>query len=140
MGDEDDGLRNPSVFFTLVIKCDKEPDEILERVKAEYMKMGGEFLKVKNIESFKPKAFMRVFRTHNYNSTMTRTYELEKILLEARQMESAKDKHYKWGSDPIASFQQRTQVPQIVGVSSKMFEHWQRISKPTGSSHTLSAT
>ena len=96
----------------------------MERVKAEYMKMGGEFLRVKNIESFKPKAFMRVFRTHNYNSTSTRTYELEKILLEARQAESATDKHYKWSCDPISSFQQRSQVPQIVGISSKMFEHW----------------
>ena len=124
LGDEEDGLINPSVFYTLAIKCDKAPEEILERVKAEYMKMGGEFLKVKNIESFKPKAFVRVFRTHNYNPTLTRTYELGKILLEARQAESAADKHYKWGSDPIASFQQRSQVPQIVGVSSKMFEHW----------------
>ena len=121
---DEDGKVNPSVFFTMCWRCDLPPPKIVQGIKAEFQKLGGEFMREKDLASFDPKCFARLFKSHNSNSPDAINYELREILLSARRIASADDLHYQWGATPVSPFQQRRQVPQIPGLSSRMFENW----------------
>ena len=81
--------------------------------------MGGEFIRLKKLGSFKIECVARVFQTHLSNSLDTREYKLKAILTEARDMEAKEDCFYEHAAAPNPEFQQRLQVPRITGVNAK---------------------
>ena len=121
---DEDGLINPYVDFTMAWNCDEDPEEIIERIGTEFKKVGGIFLKIKNLASFKLKTAARIFQTHNDVCVETREYELREILSEARSAEERVDQHYEHGAAPVPDFQQRLAVPKIPGMDTSMFEGW----------------
>ena len=121
---DDDGLVNPSVFFTMAWGCDVLPKEIINGIKTEFQKLGGEFLRVKKLDAFNVECAARVFGTHLSNSWGTMEYELKAILTEGRNREEKEDPHWEFATAPIPDFQLRLQVPRIPGLNSTMFENW----------------
>ena len=75
-GSDDDGKVNPSVFFTMCWRCDLLPSKIIQGIKAEFQKLGGDFMREKDLALFDPKCFARLFKTHNSNSPDAINYEL----------------------------------------------------------------
>ena len=100
------------------------PADIIDGIRTELQKLGGEFLRLKKLECFKTECAARVFQTHLSNSLDTREYELKEIFTEARDLEEKEDQFYKYAVALIPDFQQRLQVPRIPGINASIFEHW----------------
>ena len=56
-----DEFKEPTVYFNFAIASDEEPTEILERINQEWFKLGGRYLRVKDLQSFDSVTIITLF-------------------------------------------------------------------------------
>ena len=79
----EEGLANPEVYLAFSFSCDKDPRKILEAVSAEWGKLGGSKLVLKNVAAYTTMTPIMIFHMLNSASSKTILVELNMILAEA---------------------------------------------------------
>ena len=58
---EGEEFKDPIVYFTMAVASDKDPAEIMDRIRQEWGRMGGKMLKVKDLQSFDSETIISLF-------------------------------------------------------------------------------
>ena len=82
---DEDGLKDPEVCFTFCVSCDDEPEEIVERVRHEWRRRGGNKLEASELRCLETAPAMVLFNISNEGN-------LHAIRAEALRLMAAKHK------------------------------------------------
>ncbi len=119
---EKDEFREPTVYFSMAIAMDKEPAEVLERINQEWFKQGGQYLRVKELQTFDSKTILTLFNLSIQVPKKCLLEEYKVILTDAQklakemQIDNSKWDANDWpenGSFP--ELELRLQVPKLPG-------------------------
>jgi len=119
---EESDYLDPEIYFSFVFSCDKDPEDILARIKQEWRKHGGNRLQLMKLQTHNPKGSVVLYHMHNGGHKGTLVAEGRRILEKARDEEDADtmgDEGFKWGTYPIPEFDLNLKVPNIPGQDSK---------------------
>ena len=127
---EEDDYLDPEVYFSFVFSCDKDPEDILDRIRQEWRKYGGNRLQVMALKTHNPKGSVVLYHMHNGGHVDSIVAEGRRILEKARDLEmeeSMGDMEFKWGEMPIPQFTLNLRVPVIPGQDTKKLDKlpWQ---------------
>lgn len=81
-----DDLVKLGIYFTIAFLSDKDPHKILEKIREEWAKVGGNKLWLKDITSFSPKMVFTLLHVRNTNSYDLIASELKRIWEEAQDL------------------------------------------------------
>ena len=99
--DSGNGKVNPKVYFTMCFSTDKDTEKLLNQIKGEFQKLGGIFLRLKNLNAFDPKPTTVLYQVLNKNNLVPINNEFQDIILEARRLELQADQFYQYACTPI---------------------------------------
>ena len=113
---------NPEVWFSIVLSSDLPTEEILDRVRHEWRKNGGNRLQIKELKTHHPEGAIVLYHLYNQGSEDSIVSEGVRILTKARDEES-KDTtidnfDFKWADTNIPEFSLALNVPNIPGQDS----------------------
>ncbi len=78
-------FRHPSIYFSMAIATDEEPEELLVRICHEWHRHGGIILRVKELQSFDSEMILCLFNILTATSKKTILAELCQILAKAQE-------------------------------------------------------
>ena len=81
-------MEDPEVYFTFCVSCDDEPEEIVERVRHEWRRRGGNKLEVSELRCLETASAMVLFNISNEGN-------LHAIRAEALRLMKRAAKHKK---------------------------------------------
>lgn len=127
---EEEDYVDPEVYFSFVFSCDKEPDDIFDRIRQEWRKYGGNRLQLMALKTHNPKGSVVLYHMHNGGHVDSIVAEGRRILEKARDLEmeeSMGDKEFMWGEAPVPEFTLNLRVPIIPGLDTKRMDKlpWQ---------------
>ena len=103
-------MEDPEVYFTFCVSCDDEPEEIVERVRHEWRRKGGNKLEVSELRCLETAAI--------------RAEAIRLMKLAARQ-EKDTDMEVDIGGDKsVPDISLQIQVPKIPGQDTSQFQKW----------------
>ena len=124
-----DEFEDPMLFFTFCFSSDKDPEDVLDRLSAEWGRMGGKKLEVKGLKSFATETTHVIYCLHNQGHEKTIIDELTSILTtvrdvtEAEGMLNLEDDGFD-GSRPVPAMALRRNVPKIPGQDTSVFQNY----------------
>ncbi len=78
-------FRHLSIYFSIAIATDKEPEELLARICHEWHRCGGIILRVKELQSFDSETILCLFNALTATSKKTILAESCQILAKAQE-------------------------------------------------------
>ena len=124
-----DEYTDPTVYFTFCFSCDEDPEELLERLSAEWGRMKGGRLEVKELASFATVTTHVLYCLHNQGHIKTIIMELTGILTTARDLTEAEgmlnfeDDGFD-GNRAVPRLGLRRNVPKIPGQDTSQFNNY----------------
>ena len=127
---EEEDYIDPEVYFSFVFSCDKDPEDILDRIRQEWRKYGGNRLQLMVLKTHNPKGAVVLYHMHNGGHVDSIVAEGRMILEKARDVEQAEsmgDTSFKWGEVAVPEFTLTLRVPVIPGLDTKKMDKlpWQ---------------
>ena len=122
---DEDGLEDPEVYFTFCVSCDEEPEEIVERVRHEWSRKGGNKLEVSELRCLETAPAMVLFNVFNGGNLTGIRAEAVRLMKGAARHEKDMEMEVDDGEEllvPEISLQ--IQVPKIPGQDTSQFENW----------------
>ena len=83
----DAALIHPEVYFDFSFSCDQDPETILDAIRIEWRKQGGNRLDMKLLDFFDTQTVLVVYMMHNGGNHNTIIKEAGNFLKEARDLE-----------------------------------------------------
>ena len=124
--DDNEELINPVVKFTIAFSSDESPEDMMERVDAEWGKMGGRKTWPKAIPAFITSTPVVLYRVHNGGHRATLIKELSSILAEARDLATFEDPDFEFAHKPIPPMGLQPKVPRVPGQDTTVFTNWNK--------------
>ena len=123
---EDDYI-DPEVYFSFVFSCDKDPEDIFNRIRQEWRKHGGNRLQLMVLKTHNPKGAVVLYHMHNGGHVDSIVVEGRKILEKARDLEQEESMEFTWGEVAVPEFTLTLRVPTIPGLDTKKMDRlpWQ---------------
>ena len=126
---KDDGTeadpQDPEVYFTFCFSCDKDPENILQRVRPEWRRQGGNRLELKELGCYyNTKTALVLYFLHNKCNKQSIVYELTKILDQAKKEEKEQDKEFAFADNDIPLMSTRILVPKVPGQDTSIYNDW----------------
>ena len=122
--DEGDELRHPVVKFTIAFSSDETPEEMLDRVDAEWGKLGGLKTWPNKMGAFATLTPVVLYIVHNGGHKPTLLRELTAILEQARDAAALEDSDFQWAGKEIPVMGLRPNIPRIPGQDTTVFSGW----------------
>ena len=121
---DDEELINPVVKFTIAFSSDERPEDMMERVDAEWGKLGGRKTWPRAIPAFITTTPVVLYRIHNGGHRATLLKEFETILAEARDLATLEDPDYVHAHKAIPPMGLQPKVPRVPGQDTTLFTNW----------------
>ena len=118
----EDGFADPEVHLALSFSCDKDPRKLLDAVSAEWGKLGGNKLFLKEVSAYTTVTPVVIYHLLNTASSATIVAELHPILERAHQEAEVEDIDYPFRDKSIPQLAIRTNVPKVDGLDTSMFK------------------
>ena len=116
--------QDPEVYFTFCFSSDKDPEAILQRVRPEWRRQGGNRLELKELGCFNSETALVLYFMHNEGNVQAILSELVKILVVARNLEKADNKDFQYGDKEVPMMTTRLQNPKVPGQDTSVYEDW----------------
>ena len=107
--------QDPEVCFTFCSSCDKDPESILQRVRPEWRRQGGNRLELKELGCYNTETALVLYFLHNECNEQSIVYELTKILDQVRKEEKKQDKDFDFADNGIPLMSTRILMPKVPG-------------------------
>ena len=114
--------QDPEVYFTFCFSCDKDPETIMQRVRPEWRRQGGNRLELKELGCYNTETALVLYFLHNECNEQTIVYELSKILEQARKEEKENDKDFVLANNDIPLMSTRILMPKVPGQDTSMYD------------------
>ena len=115
-------LRNPTIYFSMAIASDEEPEELIARICHEWHRRGGILLKIKELQTFDSETIFCIFNVFTSVPKHNILRELCTILTAAQDMVNASDpEEFLWAgielppNSLIPAIELRLMVPKLPG-------------------------
>ena len=79
-------LIDPEVYFNFAFSCNQDPETILDAIRIEWRRQGGNRLDMKLLDFFDAQTVLLVYMMHNGGNRNTVIKEAGKFLKEARDL------------------------------------------------------
>ena len=108
---------DPEIWFSLVISSDEPAEEIIERIRHEWRKCGGNRLGIKELKTHHPEGSIVLYHLYNQGNEESIVAEGKRILEKAKEEEgnNAMEEDFKWAFVDIPEFTLALRVPMIPG-------------------------
>ena len=108
---------DPEIWFSFVISSDEPPEDILERIRHEWKKSGGNRLGIKELKTHHPEGSIVLYHMYNQGNEESIVAEGKRILEKAKEEEgnNAMGEDFKWAFVDIPEFTLALRVPNIPG-------------------------
>jgi hypothetical protein len=108
---------DPEIWFSFVISSDEPPEDILERIRHEWKKCGGNRLGIKELKTHHPEGSIVLYHMYNQGNEESIMAEGKRILEKAKEEErnDAMGDDFKWAFVDIPEFTLALRVPNIPG-------------------------
>ena len=116
--------QDPEVYFTFCFCCDKDPETILQRVRPEWRRQGGNRLELKELGCFNTETALVLYFMHNECNEQSTVRELSRILERARNEEKEHDKEFSFANNDIPLMSTRILMPKVPGQDTSMYDDW----------------
>ena len=116
--------QDPEVYFTFCFSCDKDPETILQRVRPEWRRQGGNRLELKELGCFNTETALVLYFMHNECNEQAIVSELSKILELAKKEEREQDKEFLFANKDIPLMTTRILMPKVPGQDTSMYDDW----------------
>ena len=119
-------LIDPEVYFDFVFSCNQDPETILDAIRIEWRRQGGNRLDMKLLDCFDTQTVLVVYMMHNGGNHNTIIKEAEKFLKEARDLEQkeANEGDFPYGQLEIPMMVIRSIVPKVPGQDTYQYSNW----------------
>ena len=125
---DEDGLEDPEVYFTYGVSCDVEPEEIVEMVRQEWRRRGGNKLEVSELRCLETAPAMVLFNISNEGNLHVIRAEALRLMKQAAKHEKDTEMALD-GSDAdaggevlVPDISLQIQVPKIPGQDTSQFQ------------------
>ena len=124
MKDDDAELEHPTVYFTIAISTDEEPEEVMEGIGAEWSRCNGKKMYRKNLGCFKTCTLVIFFHVLNTASKSTMIAETRDILHLAKEIADVDGMSdaYVYLNREIPEISIRVSVPKIPGQDTTIYQ------------------
>ena len=118
----EEDMVDPEVYFTFVISCDVEPEEILDLVREEWRRTGGNRLELKDLRTHDVRSALVLYHMDTGGHQPSIIAECTEMLKMARDEEDLNNMDFEWGSAPIPDMAMRLMVPKAPGQDTRKME------------------
>ena len=119
-------LIDPEVYFDLAFSCNQDPENILDAIRNEWRRQGGNRLDMKLLDCFDMQTVLVAYMIHNRGNHNTIIKEAGQFLKEARDLEQkeANEGEFPYGQLEIAMIVIRNIVPKVPGQDTSQYSNW----------------
>ena len=111
------------VWFSFVFSCDKDPEDVIGRIRPEWRKNGGDRLQLKDLETHNPRGAVVLYKMHNQGQENAILVEVDTILRISRDEEAVENRDdFKWEGVDIPVMHLSLKVPHIPGQDTSMLD------------------
>ena len=104
--------------------CDKDPETILQRVRPEWRRQGGNRLELKELGCFNTETALVLYFMHNECNKQAIVSELSKTLELAKKEEREQDKEFLFANEDIPLMTTRILMPKVPGQDTLIYDDW----------------
>lgn len=122
--DGPDEYKVPTVYFSMAISLDHDPEDFLSSLSIEWGRVGGVKLEMKHLQTFNSSTPVAVYLLYNLGHQPTLIKELTTILEEARNIGMENSMEENWEEVPSLTF--RLNVPRLPGQDTSAFNKYSR--------------
>ena len=122
----EEGLADPEVYLAFSFSCDKDPRKLLDAVSAEWGKLGGNKMFLKNVAAYTTVTPIVIFHMINSASPKTILAELNMILEKIHDIADNDDFGYEYRGRELPFMAIRVSMPKIDGQDTSVFKGLKR--------------
>ena len=119
-------LIDREVYFDFAFSCDQDPETILDAIRIEWRRQGGNRLDMKLLDCFDTQMVLVEYMMHIGGNHNTIIKEAEKFLKEVRDLEQKETNkgEFPYGQLKIPMMVIRSIVPNVPGQYTSKYSNW----------------